>query len=153
MLVDAPPSCSSEVKSLLETRFILVEIWLARTLGPYCWVKEVIGCETKISGHRADKQLFDNPSIMSGFALPDVSLVPVRIDRWVENGDLLDLWGREVRVFAPGIALCVGFYLASENLCFVGDVIFHQQCWPDRLTGRGFSGIGKFHQRKDLHPA
>jgi hydroxyacylglutathione hydrolase len=145
VLVDAPPSCSPEVKSLLEVHDLsLGEIWLTHGHWDHiAGVEEVIGSETKISGHRADKQMFENPSIMSGFALPGVSLVPVRIDRWVENGDVMDLWGREVRVLhCPGH--CPGnvaFYLSSENLCFVGDVIFSGSVGRTDLPGGDFQAL------------
>ena len=47
--------------------------------------------------------MFENPQLMSGFSLPGVSLVPVKIKQWIDDGDILNLWGREVLVLhCPG---------------------------------------------------
>ena len=66
-------------------------------------------------------------------------------DRWLHDGDRLDLFGREVMVLhCPGH--CPGnvvFWIKSENLCFVGDVIFAGGIGRYDLPGGDFKTLEK----------
>ena len=98
-----------------------------------------------ILGHRNDQMMFEQPGIMSSFAIPGLELLPVEINHWVDEGDVLDLWGREVEVrHCPGH--CPGnvvFWVKSENRCFVGDVIFAGSVGRSDLPGGDFETLEK----------
>ena len=87
--------------------------------------------------------MFNNPAVMSTFSIPGIDLQPVEITQWVEDGDQLDLWGRTTYVFhCPGH--CPGnvaFYLKSEKICFVGDVIFAGSIGRTDLPGGDFASL------------
>ena len=96
-----------------------------------------------IVGHRADQMMFENPELMSGFSLPGVTLLPVQVKQWVEDGDKLDLWGRQVEVLhCPGH--CPGniaFFIQDSKICFVGDVIFAGSIGRTDLPGGNFEEL------------
>ena len=88
--------------------------------------------------------------LFRSFSFPGVSLVPVEINQWVEDGDHLDLWGRDVKVLhCPGH--CPGnvaFYLNQEKICFVGDVIFSGSVGRTDLPGGNFEELERSILRK-----
>jgi len=43
--------------------------------------------DLEIIGHKDDQIMFEQPGIMSTFAIPGLELKPVQITRWVEHGD------------------------------------------------------------------
>ena len=87
--------------------------------------------------------MFEQPGIMSTFAIPGLELKPVEITRWVEHGEKLDLWGREVEIrHCPGH--CPGnvvFLDGEESRCFVGDVIFAGSVGRSDLPGGDFETL------------
>ena len=127
VLVDAPPGSGDAVVPFLKKeKLVLSSIWL--THGHWDHIAgafEMIDDEIPVLGHPADKIMFEDPNIMSSFAMPGIEFTPIKITQWLHDGDRLDLFGREVMVLhCPGH--CPGnvvFWIKSENLCFVGDVI------------------------------
>ena len=152
ILVDAPPFCSSEINAVLnDHKLSLKEIWLTHGHWDHiAGVSELIYTRAKVIAHQADEIMFQNPQLMSGFSLPGVTLVPVEINQWVEDGDHLDLWGRDVKVLhCPGH--CPGnvaFYLKQEKICFVGDVIFSGSVGRTDLPGGNFEELEKSIKNK-----
>ena len=144
VLIDAPPACAEEINQFLQVKELtLKEIWLTHGHWDHiAGVSEMLGSDPHIIGHQADEIMFENPQLMSGFSLPGVSLVPVKIKQWIDDGDILNLWGRDVLVLhCPGH--CPGniaFYLIDEKICFVGDVIFAGSVGRTDLPG------GNFHE-------
>ena len=99
----------------------------------------------EIIGHRDDQVMFEQPGIMSTFAIPGLELKPVQITQWVGHGEKLDLWGREIEVrHCPGH--CPGnvvFWFKEEGRCFVGDVIFAGSVGRSDLPGGDFAVLQK----------
>ena len=145
MLIDAPPFARDSVEEVLERQKIkLKSIWL--THGHWDHMGGVADFDTnelEIIGHRNDQIMFEQPGIMSTFAIPGLELKPVQITRWVEHGDNLDLWGRKVEVrHCPGH--CPGnvvFWVKEAQRCFVGDVIFAGSVGRSDLPGGDFSTL------------
>ena len=139
VLIDCPPFGGNEVNELLSPKNLkLKEIWLTHGHWDHiAGVREFPQFEGKVIGHPSDQILFEKPELMSSFSLPELVLEPVQITDWVEDGSTLDLWGRSVSVLhCPGH--CPGniaFYLESENICFVGDVIFSGSVGRTDLPG------------------
>ncbi|MDA8989570.1 MBL fold metallo-hydrolase [Candidatus Chordibacter forsetii] len=145
ILIDAPPNCGEEISKVLkENDLTLSQIWLTHGHWDHmAGVKEVLSPGIKVIGHLADELMFNNPAVMSTFSIPGIDLQPVEITQWVEDGDQLDLWGRTTYVFhCPGH--CPGnvaFYLKSEKICFVGDVIFAGSIGRTDLPGGDFASL------------
>ena len=145
VLIDAPPFARDSVEEVLERQKIkLKSIWL--THGHWDHMGGVADFDTnelEIIGHRNDQIMFEQPGIMSTFAIPGLELKPVQITRWVEHGDNLDLWGRKVEVrHCPGH--CPGnvvFWIKEAQRCFVGDVIFAGSVGRSDLPGGDFSTL------------
>ena len=145
VLIDAPPFARDSVEEVLERQKIkLKSIWL--THGHWDHMGGVADFDTnelEIIGHRNDQIMFEQPGIMSTFAIPGLELKPVQITRWVEHGDNLDLWGRKVEVrHCPGH--CPGnvvFWVKEAQRCFVGDGIFAGSVGRSDLPGGDFSTL------------
>lgn len=91
-------------------------------------------------GHREDGQMFADPTIMMNYALPEIELLPVEINRWVEHGQHLDILGvqmeiRHVPGHCPGNILV---YLPCQEAAIVGDVIFSGSVGRYDLPGGDF---------------
>jgi hydroxyacylglutathione hydrolase len=152
VLVDAPPDCSCEIEPLLEQNELsLQEIWLTHghwdhMAGASALARGGVG----VLGHKADKMLFEQPSVMSTFAMPGMDFSPIEITRWIEEGEELDLWGRSVSVFhCPGH--CPGnviLWVKDEGICFVGDVIFAGSIGRADLPGGDFSVLESSIRKK-----
>ena len=142
VLIDAPPDSRETVESHLAKESLeLKELWL--THGHWDHMGGVADFDTgdlEIIGHKDDQVMFEQPGIMSTFAIPGLELLPVEINQWVEEGDQLNLWGREVEVrHCPGH--CPGnviFWIKTERSCFVGDVIFSGSVGRSDLPGGNF---------------
>ena len=94
----------------------------------------------QIFGHREDHQMFADPAIMRNYALPELELLPVEINRWVEHGQYLDILGvqmeiRHVPGHCPGNILV---YLPFQKAAIVGDVIFSGSVGRYDLPGGDF---------------
>ncbi len=91
-------------------------------------------------GHSEDSQMFADPAIMMNYALPELELLPVEINRWVEHGQHLDILGvqmeiRHVPGHCPGNILV---YLPCQEAAIVGDVIFSGSVGRYDLPGGDF---------------
>ncbi|MAS79704.1 MAG: MBL fold metallo-hydrolase [Opitutae bacterium] len=143
VLVDAPPSCNHEIEPFLERHELtLKEIWLTHGHWDHmAGASELVRDGVAVLGHKADKMLFEQPSVMATFAIPGMDFLPVEITRWIEEGEELDLFGRSVSIFhCPGH--CPGnvaFWVESEAMCLVGDVIFAGSVGRADLPGGDFS--------------
>ena len=143
VLIDAPPDCEKWVFPFLEERSLsLKELWLTHGHWDHMGgASKVIKNETPVVGHRADQMLFEQPQLMSTFAIPGMELEPIKITKWIEHGDSLNLFGHKVEVFhCPGH--CPGnviFWIEDCGVCFVGDVIFEGSVGRADLPGGDFS--------------
>ena len=145
VLIDAPPDCAADVNEILkDNQLVLVEIWLTHGHWDHmAGAHELAEDGIEIIGHKDDQMMFENPALMSTFSIPGLELKPIKITRWVKEGDELDLWGRTIKVMhCPGH--CPGniaFLISDENICFVGDVIFSASIGRTDLPGGDFSKL------------
>ncbi len=154
ILIDAPPACATEVRRHLQDHGLRLQaIWFTHGHWDHMAGAHELTTEDddiELLGHPDDRVMFDEPSRMAQFSIPGLELRPVTISRWLEDEDALDLWGREVRVLhCPGH--CPGnvaYYLESENLCFVGDVIFCGSVGRTDLPGGDFGELERSIREK-----
>ena len=145
VLIDAPPFARERVQEILDHENLnLKAIWLTHGHWDHMGgVADFDVSKLEIIGHRDDQIMFEQPGIMSTFAIPGLELKPVQITQWVEHGDRLDLWGREVEIrHCPGH--CPGnviFWIKEDSSCFVGDVIFAGSVGRSDLPGGDFETL------------
>ena len=152
ILIDAPPQAKETIEPVLKLRGLqLFALWLTHghwdhMAGASDLARDGVG----VLGHEADRTLFEQPAVMSAFAMPGMNFLPVGITRWIEEGEELDLWGRSVSVFhCPGH--CPGnviFWVKTEGICFVGDVIFSGSIGRADLPGGDFSVLERSIREK-----
>ena len=128
-LIDAPGDVWSEVKTILDREGCrLVELWLTHGHWDHMQGADEVVKATgaKVSAHPDDKVLLETPGVMEVFLPATIRLAPVRVDRWLAQGDKIAALGREWEVrhvpgHCPGSVL---FWSAKDGVAFSGDAIF-----------------------------
>jgi glyoxylase-like metal-dependent hydrolase (beta-lactamase superfamily II) len=158
VLIDAPLGVWAEVAEILRAeKCRLGELWLTHghwdhTQGGAEVVRE---SGAKVSAHADDRVLIETPDVMKKFMGEDLGLEPVKVDRWVAQGDRLAALGteaevREVPGHCPGSVLFYfpSFAKASEGrvaakTAFVGDALFKDSVGRTDLPGGSFEVLEK----------
>jgi glyoxylase-like metal-dependent hydrolase (beta-lactamase superfamily II) len=152
VLIDAPPDSAAAIEPVLSQNGLsLTGIWLTHGHWDHmAGASDLAGEGVEVLGHLDDKMLFEQPAVMSTFAMPGMEFSPIGITRWIEEGESLDLWGRKVSIFhCPGH--CPGnvvFWIPDEEICFVGDVIFSGSIGRADLPGGDFSMLERSIREK-----
>lgn len=147
ILVDAP---SGAVKAILpfleEKQYKLVALLI--THGHYDHIQDAHAIQKRgiaTYGHRSDKLMFSMPLIQKIFMNPGWELESVKIDNWIEQGQILHLLGQEIEVrHVPGH--CAGnvlFYFPKEKWAFVGDALFAGSVGRTDLPGGSMDVLKK----------
>ena len=91
----------------------------------------------QVHAHGADRPLIETPEVMRPLLLPGMVVEPVKVDRWLEDGDSIDAFGEKVRVsHVPGH--CPGslmFYFEGKQAAFPGDALFRGSVGRTDLPG------------------
>lgn len=129
ILIDAPHFVWDQVEPILKEKGCRL-VALLLTHGHYDHMGDAariqkLGVATW--GHEDDRRLFESPGVMRPYAYPpDMTLDGLTIDRWVGDGDTIELLGRSIEIrHVPGH--CPGnilFYFGSLDAAFVGDALF-----------------------------
>jgi hydroxyacylglutathione hydrolase len=139
VLVDAPPQCKGEIEAFLQSKNLsLREMWLTHGHWDHMAGAESLNSENiHVIGHKDDQVMFEQPEIMSAFAIPGLQMQPIQVDTWISHGGELNFLGSSVEVrHCPGH--CPGnvvFWFKDEKVCFVGDVIFRESVGRYDLPG------------------
>ena len=129
VLVDAPGDVWKTVEQVLAKEGVkLTELWITHGHWDHMQGAAEVVKESgaKVSAHVDDKVLLETPGVMEVFLPGRIRLAPVKADRWVKQGDMLDALGlkwevRHVPGHCPGSVL---FWCADEGVAFSGDAIF-----------------------------
>jgi hydroxyacylglutathione hydrolase len=129
VLIDAPGDVWALVAPILEQeKCRLIELWL--THGHWDHMQggaEVVKTSSAtVLAHLSDRAMIETPEIMERFMGERMNLQPIRVDRWVVQGEHFDALGVDVEVrhvpgHCPGNVL---FYLSAAQAAFVGDALF-----------------------------
>lgn len=129
VLVDAPGQIWEQVKPILARDGCrLTELWITHGHWDHMQGAAEIVKETgaKVSAHRDDQILLETPGVMEVFLPGTIRLHPVKTDRWVIDGDVIESLGRRWEVrhvpgHCPGSVL---YWSAADGIAFSGDAIF-----------------------------
>jgi hydroxyacylglutathione hydrolase len=148
VLIDAPEDVWSQVEPILKKEGCrLTGLWI--THGH--WDHTQGAAEVKrrsaapVLAHRADAPLIETPEVMRPLMLPGLVVEPVKVDRWVDDGDTLEAFGEKVRVshvpgHAPGSLM---FYFPQAAAAFPGDALFRGSVGRTDLPGGDFGQLEK----------
>lgn len=143
VVIDAPLNAFATIeKRLVETGAELKALLMTHAHWDHLldgWRFNEFG--TKVMGHRDDEPLFTEPNRMGRFAFGGLEMKPMRIDRWLNDGERLPLLGRTLEVrhvpgHCPGSLL---FWFPEEAVAFCGDAIFQRSVGRSDLPGGDFS--------------
>jgi hydroxyacylglutathione hydrolase len=97
----------------------------------------------KVFAHVADKPLIETPEVMRPLILPGIVVEPVKVDRWLADGETIDVLGEKVQVgHVPGH--CPGslsFYFPASGVVFSGDALFRFNVGRTDLPGGSFDQL------------
>lgn len=134
-VIDAPKGAGENLLAEIRSRG-LRPTHLLITHGHWdhmCDAADFRAAGAQIIAHRADEILIEQvESVRPRYQamipwLTDRDFRSCKVDRWVDDGDTLEVLGRTFEVrhvpgHCPGSIL---FYSAAEKVCFPGDAIFH----------------------------
>ncbi len=129
VLVDAPGEVWAEVKPILAREGCkLTELWITHGHWDHMQGAAELVKQTgaRVSAHPDDKVLLETPGVMEVFLPGTIRLAPVKTDRWVKQGEVIEALGRKwelrhVPGHCPGSVL---FWCEAEGVAFTGDAIF-----------------------------
>lgn len=129
VLVDAPEGIWKKVEPLLAKEGCkLGELWLTHGHWDHTQGAAEIVRRTgaTVFAHKADRPLFETPEVMRPLLIPGIEVEPVKVDRWLEDGDVHTALGREVQVsHVPGHSEgSLMFHFPTSAAAFAGDALF-----------------------------
>lgn len=146
VLIDAPGDVWRELQPILAAEGCrLREVWLTHGHWDHTQgAAEIIAATGATTlGHAADRMLYETPEIMEQRMGRDLGLQPLKIDRWVVQGERLQALGlalevRHVPGHCPGNIL---FYFPDAGAAFVGDALFKGAVGRTDFPGCGFEEL------------
>ncbi len=143
VLIDAPGDIWEQVKPILEKeKCKLTELWITHGHWDHTQggAEVVAATGAQVRAHLDDKPMIETPEIMSAFLMPGITLLPIRVDQWMAQGDRFKALGQEIEIrHVPGH--CPGnilFYLPALHAAFVGDALFCGSVGRTDLPGGSF---------------
>jgi len=148
VLVDAPGGVWDLVQPLLKRegcRLVLLLLTHGHWDHTQGAAEVVRKAGVRVFAHADDKVLYETPGFMRPLLPPGIELEPVRVDRWLEDGETFDALGEHVQVgHVPGH--CPGslsFYFPKAGAVFPGDALFRGDVGRTDLPGGSFEELEK----------
>jgi len=146
VLVDAPEGVWALVEPLLRAeKCRLGDLWLTHGHWDHTQgAAEVVrGTGARVLAHRDGRRLIETPEVMRPLLPPGLAVEPVKVDQWLEDGQVLDALGEKVSVgHVPGH--CPGslmFHFPVARAAFVGDALFRGGVGRWDLPGGDFGQL------------
>jgi hydroxyacylglutathione hydrolase len=146
VLIDAPGGVWADVGPILmRERCRLIELWLTHGHWDHTQGAAEIVRETgaRVSAHPDDRVLIETPDVMESFMGEQMNLEPVRVDRWLAQGQTIEALAttaevRHVPGHCPGNIL---FHFGGAKAAFVGDALFKGSIGRTDLPGGDFAQL------------
>ena len=146
VLIDAPGEVWAEVEPLLGgEKCRLTGLWITHGHWDHTQgAAEVVRATgAPVLAHEADRLLIETPEVMEEFMGEQLQLEPVKVDRWVNQGEQFEALGRMVEVrhvpgHCPGNVL---FDFPGLKAAFVGDALFAGSIGRTDLPGGDFETL------------
>jgi len=153
ILIDAPDGALEWIETVLGPDQLPSSLWL--THGHWDHMADAWRFAERgvpVYAHEGDRILLEQPELQLTFAPPGLEVKPVTVSRWLLPGETLKCGAAEAEILhvpghAPGN---VAFYLASEAVALVGDVIFRGGVGRTDLPG-GDAGILERSIREQIY--
>jgi glyoxylase-like metal-dependent hydrolase (beta-lactamase superfamily II) len=146
VLVDAPEGVWAKVEPILKKEGCrLTALWI--THGHWDHTQGAAEVARKsgapIIAHKADRPMLETPEVMRPLLLPGIVVEPMKVDRWVDDGDTVEALGETVRVshvpgHSPGSIM---FHFPRAAGAFSGDVLFEGNVGRTDLPGGDFGQL------------
>jgi hydroxyacylglutathione hydrolase len=148
VLVDAPEGVWEDVEPLLKAGgFRLAGLWLTHGHWDHTQGAAEVVRRTgaAVLAHRADRPLIETPEVMRPLLPPGIAVEPVRVTRWLEDGESLDALGEGVRVshvpgHSPGSLM---FHFPRSGAAFAGDALFRGSVGRTDIPGGDSARLGE----------
>jgi hydroxyacylglutathione hydrolase len=146
VLVDAPEAVWSLAEPILKAEGCrLTGLWLTHGHWDHTQGAAEVVRRTGagVYAHVADRMMIETPEVMRPLILPGVVVEPVKVDRWLEDGETVAALGHAVAIrhvpgHSPGSIL---FYFAGQGAAFGGDALFHENVGRTDLPGGDFGQL------------
>lgn len=146
VLIDAPEGVWSLVEPILTAEGCrLSALWLTHGHWDHTQGAAEVARRSgaPIYAHVGDQPLIETPEVMRPLMIPGIVVEPSKVDRWIEDGDVLDAFGQKVHVshvpgHAPGSLM---FYFPASAAAFPGDAIFRGNVGRTDLPGGDFAQL------------
>jgi glyoxylase-like metal-dependent hydrolase (beta-lactamase superfamily II) len=146
VLIDAPGDVWADVAPILAAeKCQLTELWITHGHWDHTQggAEVVTATGAKVLAHADDKMLIETPEVMEVFLRRGIKIPPIKVDRWVGQGERLTALGLEVEVrhvpgHCPGNVL---FYFPAMGAAFVGDALFSGSIGRTDLPGGNFEQL------------
>jgi hydroxyacylglutathione hydrolase len=148
VLIDAPEGIWAQAEPILRREgCTLSALWLTHGHWDHTQGAAEVARESgaPIIAHKADRPLIETPEVMRPLIIPGLIVEPATVNRWVDDGEILEALGDKVRVshvpgHAPGSLM---FYFPASGAAFSGDAIFRGNVGRTDLPGGDFSQLEK----------
>ncbi len=143
VLVDAPDGIWEQVAPVLEREDAkLSALWLTHGHWDHTQGAAEVVRRTGVPvyAHEGDRPLIETPEVMRPLLIPGITVEPVRVDRWLKDGDSLEALGDRVGVsHVPGhSAGSLMFHFPASRAAFAGDALFRGSVGRTDLPGGDF---------------
>jgi glyoxylase-like metal-dependent hydrolase (beta-lactamase superfamily II) len=143
VLVDAPEGIWPAAKPILDregcrlTLLLLTHGHWDHTQGAAEVVRRT---GASVWAHAADRPMIETPEIMRPLMMPGMVVEPVKVDRWLADGEEVEALGERVAVshvpgHSPG---SLGFYFPAAGAVFAGDALFNGNVGRTDIPGGDF---------------
>ncbi len=148
VLIDAPGGVWALAEPILKEQGCrLTRLWLTHghwdhTQGA---AEVALKAAVEVYAHADDRPLIEHPELMKPLMPMGAEVEPVKVSRWLVDGEILHALGEEVRVrHVPGH--CPGslmFYFPQSGLAFAGDALFRGNVGRTDIPGGDFEQLAR----------
>ncbi|MDR0351363.1 MAG: MBL fold metallo-hydrolase [Puniceicoccales bacterium] len=128
MAIDVPPNAAEIIDSLVtDKKFKLTHVLITHGHWDHCG--EAAALQQKgaiVLAHSGDALWIEDPSTIPFFFEPNITLLPCKIDQYVDDIKQLNLCGLKIGIeHIPGHSRgSVGYFFEDFHIAFTGDVLF-----------------------------